>query len=127
MTQQECAPSQLVPPHTYPNGSSSPETVPEHSASLHRNYGYASDLSKHSGTISEKLSSRRFRRGEVLVRLRGACPELDSGVLAFNENCTIPRKVFSFYVLSAFSFPLLLSHTSCTFATILLLLSLVKQ
>ena len=59
----------LVPPHTYPNGSSSPETAPEHSASLHRNYGYASDLSKHSGTISGKLSSRRFRRGEVLVKL----------------------------------------------------------
>ena len=80
----------LVPPHTYPNGSSSPETVPEHSASLHRNYGYASDLSKHSGTISGKLSSRRFRRGEVLVRLRGACPELDSGVLIFHPDCTIP-------------------------------------
>ena len=59
----------LAPPHTYPNGSNDSETAPEHLSSLQRNYGYASDLSKHSGTISEQLSGRRFRCGEVLALL----------------------------------------------------------
>jgi hypothetical protein len=58
----------LVPPHTYPYGSNCSEIAPEHLASLHRNYGYASDLSQTLWPISEQLSGRRFRCGKALER-----------------------------------------------------------
>ena len=83
-------PKFLVPRHTYPNGSSFSETAPEHSASLHRNYGYASDLSKHSGTISGKLSSRRFRCGEVLGANNRYWPILLAACLVFMASWYLP-------------------------------------
>lgn len=61
-----------APLHAYPSGPRLPEPAPGHTASLHHTNGYASDSLKHSGTISEELPGRRFRRGEVLTLILGS-------------------------------------------------------